>query len=204
MYLYLIRHGQSEANKQNIIQGQRNYPLSEVGKHQAKLLAQFMKKVKLDALYSSDLARALETAKQIEKTIKIPVQPSPLFREIKLGPFEGKTKEEIYAKYPQVKERTLLTSGVKGTETVEEITARLEKIIAKMKELGEEERVAVVTHGGVISLLLMYLLLGKDWHRYHRPFRIENTGITLIQLSKHNKPLIHYVNQTTHLAKESP
>lgn len=201
MYLYLIRHGQSEGNQLNKIQGWQDFPLSPLGKQQVEKLGQFFRSQKLDAIYSSDLTRAYETANKIAEATNIPVQKSELFREIKLGPLEGKTKQEIYSQFPEAKERTLLTSGVPGTETIEEITNRSEKIINKLREHGEGEHIALVTHGGLISILLMYIILEKDWHRFHRPFQIENTSISLIEFSKDRKPLIHYTNQTNHLTK---
>lgn len=199
LHIYLIRHGESEGNKLNKIQGWQDFPLSPAGEKQAKLLGEHFKRIKLDHIYSSDLIRAYETAAAIGNVKNLSVTKWEALREIKLGPFEGKTKEEIYTEFPEAKEKTLLTSGVIGTEPVDEITKRCQKILETMQERHENESVAIVTHGGMISILLMYIVLGEDWHRYHRPFRVDNTGISLIEWKKGRKPLIHYTNHLHHL-----
>lgn len=200
MYVYLIRHGQSEGNKLSKIQGWQDFPLSIEGERQAKFLGEFFKNRKLHAIYSSDLTRAYRTAEEISKNTNVPVQKLELFREINLGPLEGKTRAEIYEQFPEVKERSILTSGVPGTETIEEISHRCQRIIAKMYEYDEDDHIAIITHGGLISILLMYIISDREWYRLHRPFQIDNTSISLIELKKEQKPLIYYINQTYHLA----
>lgn len=199
MYLYLIRHGESEGNKLGRIQGWRNFPLSELGREQAKKVAEYFKSLPLDYIYSSDLTRAYETAKTIADTKHMTVEKLEQLREIALGPFEGKTKEEIYQQYPIAMERTLLTSGVEGTEQVEDITKRCSALWEKLQHDHQGNHVAFVTHGGLISIFIMYVMLGEEWYNYHRPFQIDNTSITLIEAKAGRKPLFHYINNRGHL-----
>ncbi|WP_216830789.1 histidine phosphatase family protein [Alkalihalobacterium elongatum] len=199
MYLYFIRHGESEGNKLGIIQGTKDFSLSGLGQKQAEQLARYLENQQLDYIYSSDLTRAYETASAVANRKQLTAHKWDQLREINLGPLEGKTRQEIYAEYPEVKEHSILTSGVTGTETIADITARCHYIIDQMKLAHEGKHVALVAHGGLISIALMYILLGEDWHLHHRPFQIENTSISLIEFKSDRQPLIHYINKTIHL-----
>ncbi|MDE5414743.1 histidine phosphatase family protein [Alkalihalobacterium chitinilyticum] len=203
MFLYFIRHGESEGNKLGIIQGTKDFSLSELGQRQAELVARYFEKQQLDYIYSSDLTRAYETATAIAQRKELTAHKWEKLREINLGPLEGKTRQEIYSQFPEVKEHSILTSGVEGTETIEEITARCQYLLEQMKRAHEGKHVALVAHGGLISIALMYILLGEQWHVHHRPFQIENTSITLVEFKSDRKPLIHYINRTTHLEFET-
>lgn len=201
MYLYLIRHGESEGNRLNKIQGWQDFPLSSLGKKQASHLGKYFKTIELHHIYTSDLMRAHDTAQAIGNEKGLSVKRWESLREIKLGPLEGKSKEEIYLDFPEVKERSILTSGVEGTESVEEITERCKQIIEQLLDTHENDHVALIAHGGLISILLMYILLGDDWYKHHRPFQVGNTGISLIEWNKGKKPLIHYLNADAHLPR---
>lgn len=161
MHLFLIRHGESVGNRSGKIQGWIDFPLSELGKKQAELVARRFSDEKLDAIYSSDLVRAYETAKEIALKKGMTVRRWPSVREVYLGPFQGLTRKEIYEKYPEVKKKTILTSGVPETETVAELTERCRLVINDLQTKHDDERVAVVSHGGFISILLMYILTGE-------------------------------------------
>src|SRR5688500_1044189 len=94
--LWLIRHGESEGNRAGLLQGQRDYPLSARGRQQAQRLAERLGTVRFDALYSSDLTRALDTARAVSATIGLPVTLDPGLREIDYGAWSGLTPAEIH------------------------------------------------------------------------------------------------------------
>ncbi|MGO4889802.1 histidine phosphatase family protein [Anaerobacillus sp. MEB173] len=199
MKLYLIRHGESEANRIGKIQGCQDFPLSSLGKEQASKLGDHMSSITLDYLYSSDLTRAYETAKAIEARQPVSANKWDRIREVGLGPFEGKTKDEIYGLYPEMRSLPLLTSGIKGTETIEQLTERCRYVCDQLLRAHDRHQVALVSHGGFISILIMFIMLGEEWSQHHRPFQIDNTGITLIDWQHGQKPMIEYINRNTHL-----
>ncbi|MFC0557493.1 histidine phosphatase family protein [Halalkalibacter alkalisediminis] len=200
MNLYLIRHGESTGNLAGKIQGWENFPLSDLGRRQADLLANYLKEIQLDYIYSSDLVRASDTAKTIAKKKSQSVNEWDKVREVHLGPLQGLSRSEIYERFPETIENSILTSGVVGTETIEELTARCQYVIEQLQRAHKNDHVAIVSHGGFISILLMYLLTGEQWHMLHRPFQIGNTSISHIEWPKNRtKPLIHYINRTGHL-----
>lgn len=199
MKLYLIRHGESVGNTKNIIQGQSDYPLSSLGQEQAKQLGNYFKHIHLDSIYSSGLSRAFVTAQTLADEKGMVVQEWESIREIGLGPFQGKTRAEIEAMFPVMKDRPLLTSGIEGTETVAAITKRCAIVWEQLKHEHETDSVAIVSHGGFIGIFMMYLMFGDDWDTMHRPFQVSNTGVTLVNWQAMKKPMFEYINSTTHL-----
>jgi len=98
--LIFVRHGESEGNKSNRFNGSLNLPLTDKGKEQARKTAEYLKKYKIDRIYSSDLSRALETGKIIAKSQNIDVIESKELREIYGGDFEGEIYDDLRIKFP--------------------------------------------------------------------------------------------------------
>ncbi|UCZ54069.1 histidine phosphatase family protein [Bacillus shivajii] len=201
MKLYLIRHGQSEANKKGIIQGHANFPLTTLGKKQAVFVGHFFSDVHLDAIYSSDLDRAYETAKGIEYHHPLSIRSWDQLREVGLGPLEGKSRDQVKEEFPQISTHSLLLSGVEGSETQEEITKRCRYVLDQLYAAHQNNTVALVSHGGFLSILLMYMIAGESWHKLTRPFIIGNTGISHIEYDENEQVKFHYINRTSHLEK---
>ena len=88
---YLIRHGETQANKAGILQGQLDVPLSESGRRQARAVAEALSGVRLDAVYSSDLSRARETAEAIVEGRTCPLVLDRRLRELDMGAISGLT-----------------------------------------------------------------------------------------------------------------
>ncbi|PYZ92390.1 histidine phosphatase family protein [Salipaludibacillus keqinensis] len=197
--LYLIRHGQSEANSKGIIQGHAEFPLSELGKKQASLAGKWMADIQIDAIYTSDLQRAKATAESIAQFHPLKASEWKMIREVGLGPLEGKTRKEMGVEFPDLQRDALLTSGIEGTETVEAITERCKYVINQLSSAYQEKTVALVSHGGFISILLMYIIAGDHWATLKRPFVIGNTGITKVTIDEDGSTKLHYTNRTNHL-----
>ncbi|SFF02089.1 histidine phosphatase family protein [Alteribacillus iranensis] len=198
MEIYLIRHAESMGNISRTIQGCQDVVLTEKGKKQAALLGEYLADVSFDYLYSSDLIRAKDTVKAVEKYQDTQAQIIPFVREINLGPLQGKDRRMIYEMYPQVREKSILQSGIEGTETEEEITERCRRFYELLRAIKNKETAAVVSHGGFLTIFLMYLLAGEEWNKLHRPFLIHNTGISKLSW-RDNRLTIHYINQYPHL-----
>ena len=96
MRVILTRHGETKENKKTIVQGHMPGHLSELGKKQAEMVAIRLKDEKIDFIYSSDLKRAADTAKEIAKYHPdIPIEFTKELRERNLGEFQGKCSKEI-------------------------------------------------------------------------------------------------------------
>jgi broad specificity phosphatase PhoE len=147
MRLIFVRHGESVGNKKNIIQGHKDFALTKKGREQAQMVAERFRNIKIDAIYSSDLKRASQTAKIIKKFHKkTPIFFSKLLRERNLGYLEGKRVDEVdFIKFRHRRP--------KGGETPSELKKRVEIFLNYLFKKYSTETILVVTHGGVIRML---------------------------------------------------
>ena len=152
--ILLIRHGQTKWNDGSIFQGHLDSDLTEKGIAQAEAMGRRLARMKIAAIYSSDLGRARHTARLIANATGHSVSEDPRLRERSLGIFEGLTREQVQAKYPQ--EYRLYTNG-SADYTVpkgESAQQRFETGFAAFTEIAARfsgHNVVVVSHGGLIQ-----------------------------------------------------
>lgn len=170
MRILLLRHGQSEANKNDIIQGHMESSLSELGREQAKAVGENLleSKIVFDVVYSSDLIRAAETAKIITEILGIKdIVFDERLRELKLGDYEGKNSKQLTEE-----EKAFLKScwedytiRIPNGETTNEFKQRIKEIFEEIVAAGKEDSIIlVVGHGGTMYHILQSTLniLPKD------------------------------------------
>jgi broad specificity phosphatase PhoE len=155
--LYLARHGETEWNRIGRWQGATDIPLSEVGRAQARLLADRLRDSRITQVYASQLSRALETGQIVAACLGAPAPTvDPRLRERGYGAFEGLTREGCAEQFPGVWEQYLADRRVvpPGAEPQAQVT---ERITAAMLEIGaaahsrpDSEAILVVSHGGAI------------------------------------------------------
>ena len=148
--LILARHGETDWNRDGIWQGHGDPPLNELGRRQAAELAERMADVEIEALYSSDLRRAYETAEIVGRTKGLEITADPDLREVDVGSWSGLTTEEIATRFPG------MTSH--DGEQREAFDARAVGVLHRIAEAHEGQQVLVVTHGGVVRALERHLL----------------------------------------------
>lgn len=181
MKFYLVRHGQTEWNHSHRFQGWVDIELDSIGLIQAKMLSNHFKSIRLDFIYTSDLKRALKTAQIIQMTHECPMRLSSEFREMNVGNWEGKTWEEIkveYADQLSVTEEKLIGLTVSGGESLIDFQHRIIEAFMPLLD-RKHEHVLIVTHGGVIRVLLCHIL-GYDLSQ-RDVFKIDNGSITIIE-----------------------
>lgn len=149
--ILLVRHGQTDWNRDRRVQGWTDVPLNEEGRRQARALAASLDGRVFDAVYSSDLSRALETARIVAAAQQVPVTPLAGLREKHFGTWEGLTDTEVLSRFPDA-HATGWGDGESTDEMAERVVATVEKISAEHP--GGE--VLVVTHGGPIRALLRH------------------------------------------------
>src|SRR5690349_15996562 len=98
--LLLARHGETDWNREGRWQGWADPPLNELGRRQATRLAEQLRTIPFDAVYSSDLRRAHETAEILAAPHAVPIVVDPALREIDIGSWSGLTRAEIAARFP--------------------------------------------------------------------------------------------------------
>ena len=176
--IILIRHGETEWNSQKRMQGHSNSDLSEVGRGQIQALGELMKNVSFDHIYSSDSLRARQTAEAITQYSGHTLQFDQRIREKNLGVFEGLTSTEAKGRHPEVY-RLFKTAGanyvIDEGESTQQLLERALEFIEEIRLRHPQERVVMVTHGGVVRVLMKYAL-GLSIDSPTR-FIIKNTGI---------------------------
>lgn len=159
--LYLIRHGETEWNLQEILQGHHDSPLTPKGTQQAHILGERLLDFRPQALCSSDLGRSRDTAEIINRYLKLDLFLYPEMREKKAGIFEGHTWEQVRNTFPEEYEKYGAGDPeycIPGGETHGEAQKRILQGIKTIVKTHLGHRVVVVTHGGVLHIFLKFIL----------------------------------------------
>lgn len=146
--LYLVRHGETDWNRERRIQGRTDIPLNDTGRAQARSTAGLLATQAWDAVLTSPLLRARETAEIIGARLGIAPESLDLLIERNYGEAEGCTDAELDERFPG--ERT-----PSGRESREEVVARVLPALELLSRERRGQRIVVVSHGGVIRSLLL-------------------------------------------------
>lgn len=196
--IILIRHGETEYNRDGRWQGWTDEPLNETGKSQSEKAAQRLKSEVIDAIFTSDLIRALQTAKIVGKPLGIPAIKTKNLRERNMGIFEGMTWEESEEKHKSLFENFFdhqnETFKDHGGETIKEVKKRIKAFLKEMKSKYKDKVVAIITHGGAKYYMLR--LLVKEMPE---DLRFGNTAITVLKKDRSGRYHITLLGDTSHL-----
>ena len=152
--LLLVRHGETDWNRELRFQGHADPPLNDLGRKQARELARQLSRERIAAVYSSDLRRAQETARIVADALGVDVTALPALREIDVGSWSGLTRDEIAERFPEGFARW--TEGAHGHdgESREELRARVVEAAGRIAAAHPGEQVLVVSHVGALRALL--------------------------------------------------
>jgi broad specificity phosphatase PhoE len=179
--VYLIRHGETDWNRNGRWQGQTDVPLNAAGLAQAEILARRLAARRFDSLYSSDLQRAAQTAEIVGRAIGLRAALTPALREIDLGRWSGHTRMEIAQLFPEDWRRLETDEDIArgGGETFAAFQGRLTAWLdgAARREAGRS--LCAVTHGGCIRAVLLHAC-GLGWADRRQIPPIENTAVAVL------------------------
>ena len=200
--LIFVRHGQTEWNKSGRYQGQSDVALSEEGLAQARCLAEHFPADRLDAIYASDLSRAMVTAGIVAERFHLPVRKEAAFRELSFGDWEGLTYQEIVSGWPEAMENFLLhpdilevPRGETFARVQKRAMERIWKIVAEHEP--KDHTVAIFAHGAVLRTILtslMHIPLQYLWSLSQY-----NTAVSMVRFDG-GRPTVELLNSTAHLA----
>ena len=201
----LIRHGQSKGNAERRFGGHTATPLSARGRNQAEATARTLKSESLTAIYSSDLARAIETAQPLANMIGLPIQSTTAFRERDVGVMEGLTFEDAAQQHPEQYAALLRRDFEYVLTGGESYRQLLDRAVQKLDAIIDEHRggkIALFSHTGTICILALHLMGALDAPEL-KPVWISsaNCGITRFELRNDGFVRVLAVNDTRHLTE---
>lgn len=201
--LILVRHAEAEGNLYRIFQGWTNGSVTDRGHIQAKLVAERLKDMPIDVLYSSSMKRTLQTAGYISEVKNLPIIRTDKLKEINGGDWEGRRWDELPKMWPDehhtwenMPHIHQMPNGESMAEFQKRLIAEIEKIISDNKG----KNICIVTHGTAIRALMCYFsecdleeMINTPWY--------DNTAVTIID-HEDGKFNIVMAGDASHLSKE--
>jgi alpha-ribazole phosphatase len=176
--LILIRHGETQWNKEELFRGRSDIPLNDIGVRQAGLLAGYLADTKIQAIYSSPLLRALKTAQVIASRHSLEVKTEPGLIDMSFGEWEGKTLASVRAEYPVLFEKWAEhpeRAKIPGGETLDDMRQRALQVVENVVR-QYSGTVLLVSHRAVLKELIC-ALLGLDSSHFWN-IRLDTCGLT--------------------------
>ena len=223
MKLYIVRHGETLFNFLERVQGWSDSPLTPKGEEQGKAVGKHLAQYDFDAIFSSDLKRATDTANYIleHQSAENNIQTTPLLREAYFGGFEGGSEtgpwgpiykkygypvEEIETNYDESMKKVMThvsneesrdmiaeNDELNLAENFEQFQNRVNTFVEKISNMQEVEKVAIVCHGGTARLILE-ILLGTS----EKIIEVDNCSTSIIEVKNEGNKLIKF-NDTSYL-----
>lgn len=207
--LYLIRHGQTDWNKEKMIQGVlNNIPLNVTGTKQAKALSKRMKdEYQVDVIYASTAKRAQQTAEEINANFNVGLHINANLNEVDFGAFSGHSIHDIENKFSDYFSKFrhfIMTNRKEDTprptlpngESIQQIEKRVTEFVNSILKNNTGKHVAVVSHGSFLKCMMTYFS-GGSLHNY-MPYWVENASISVVDFFG-DLPIIRRLNDTSHL-----
>lgn len=197
--IYLVRHGQTAWNREEIFRGRADVPLNETGLRQAELAAEYFKGMEIHGVYSSFLSRAWETARKIAQPHNLSVEPLEGIIDLSFGDWEGHSHKEIqgndketYRLWREEPHRVRLPGG----ESLDDVRTRAMASLEEVIRNHSEKTLVLVSHR-VVNKVLICGILGLDNSHFWQIVQ-DTTAINLIQY-KNGKYILSFMNETCHL-----
>jgi probable phosphoglycerate mutase len=198
-----IRHGETAWNVDTRIQGQLDIPLNETGRWQAERVGEALAHEGIDAIYASDLKRALVTAQAISRACGVPVRTDTGLRERAFGSFEGQTFAEIETRWPEDAvrwRRRDVDFRPGGGESLRMFYERCEATATRLASAHPGQTVVLVAHGGVMDCL--YRAATRVELSVQRSWLLGNASINRLLYSPQGFSLVGW-SDNEHLQHES-
>lgn len=201
--VYLVRHGSTLLTQDNRFAGVIDVPLADEGRRQAQRLAARLAKEPIVAVYASPLERTLETARILAAPHSLEVIPQDCLREMSYGRWEGLTRAEVEAQYPEEYvewEQDPYTFAPEGGETGLAVTARALPGLLAIVRRHPDDHVLIVAHKAIIRLVLSWLL-GFDPRAYRDHLDQSPTALNIIDFRGSQHARLALFNDTSHYSE---
>jgi len=203
MLLILVRHGETESNRERLALGREDVPLNERGRRQAAALTASLAGVPATAIYASPLRRAVETARPLAEALGLEVQVDDDLIEMAVGDLEGLSPRELSERYGDFLREWFSTQAgnlrMPGGESLQDVQDRAWAAIERLRERHPEETVVVVTHNFTIHAILCRAL-GLPLASFRR-LRHDLAAKAVLEL-RDDRVIVISLNDTCHLEAE--
>lgn len=162
--LIIVRHGYSVTNAANRFTGQTDVALTDEGRAQAERVADYLvPRERIDAIFSSDLSRAIDTARPTAERLGLEINLDPALRELAMGVWEGMLFDDVNRFYAEdvAQRKKNIHHPCPGGESTAQMFARIKKALFEIAAAHEGKTVMIVTHGGAVRII-NYLSRGGD------------------------------------------
>jgi alpha-ribazole phosphatase len=194
--LLLVRHGETEYNREWRYQGRTDLGLNQAGRRQAERLRQRLSREPIEVIYASNLKRAAETAEIVARGRGLRAELRGNLAEIDFGAFEGLTYAEIVERYPDWRPGDYDFTAY-GGESLEQLSQRLGAFEKELRSHNPADtNILIIAHAGSLRVLLCRLLgiaIEKWWR-----FRLTPASLTIIENAE-REPVLTRLNDVSHL-----
>jgi broad specificity phosphatase PhoE len=197
--LFLVRHGRTGWNKEQVFRGHKDVPLDEVGREEVLLVGQRLKGEGIKAIFSSPLSRARETAEAIARFHQVEVQVVEGLIDLHFGEWEGMSLKEVQKQYPDLYGRWQKTPHeviFPGGEGLNAVSSRAMKAVEEIIKRHPQEAIALVSHRVVLKVLVCALLGLDNSHFWN--IAQDTTAINCFH-HRNGTWICNFLNDTCHL-----
>lgn len=202
--VYLVRHGTTDWNKEEIFRGRLDCKLNETGQAEARALAEYFRDIRLQAIYSSPLSRAMETAQAVAEAKALQVVLHPEFIDIDFGEWQGLPLKEVREKYSELyrlwRERPEAIH-FPGGENLARVRARAWEGLQKVIRENPDKTALILSHRVVTKVLICAVLGLDDSHFWH--IKQDTTAVNCIEYNR-GFFVTSLINDTCHLKSLHP
>jgi broad specificity phosphatase PhoE len=202
--VYLVRHGTTDWNKEEIFRGRLDCKLNETGQAEARALAEYFRDIPLQAIYSSPLSRAMETAQAVAEAKALQVVPHPEFIDVDFGEWQGLPLKEVREKYSELyrlwRERPEAIH-FPGGENLARVRARAWEGLQKVVRENPDKTALILSHRVVTKVLICTVLGLDDSHFWH--IKQDTTAVNCIEYNR-GFFVTSLINDTCHLKSIHP
>ncbi|HSR14089.1 MAG TPA: histidine phosphatase family protein [Thermodesulfobacteriota bacterium] len=197
--VFLVRHGETEWNREEVFRGRIDCPLNESGRAEGRALGEFLAGREIHGIYSSPLSRAAETAALIAGDRRLPVVTDPAFTDLDFGEWQGLPLKEVREKYAEQYREWRERPGritFPGGESLDLVRARAWAGLLRIVREKEGQTLLIVTHR-VVTKILLCAALGLDTSHFWQ-IRQDTTAVNCLEYSR-DRFFVTLVNDTCHL-----
>jgi broad specificity phosphatase PhoE len=201
MRVILVRHGQTDWNESGVFRGRIDVKLNQRGMEQAECVGEALKNVALDAIYSSPLTRALDTAAAVSHRSGLNVRTCEAFNDMHFGDWQGLTRPEVEKRYPSLFKIWLTAPQrveIPNGETLTRVRRRLLAGLAYLFGMHGDSTVLIVSHG-LTNKVLLCAILGL-YNSHFWKVKQDNAAVNVFKYTDEGSK-VFLMNDTTHLRK---